>query len=233
MRKARTTGAVDERLSLFLVIVVTSVVGVSALVVSTSDRVQMRRRFGKFKPKRLAQLPENSRAKIVGTVAYTPQTLRSPLTDRQCVCYQIIAEGVTGRVLNEFFAVPFFVDDGTGRALVDPAGGEVRVHKTYDRQVPRYMQASDGEQRFVRRYVAEGGPMMASGFRYREGVIQAGDWVEVIGAGVHEPDPEAVRVERGYRDLPTMRLRLIHTVNNRLLVRHAPKGAPIPGDPAA
>lgn len=195
--------------------------GITGLLVYSSDRVQLRLRFRKFKVADLAKLPENHRAKIVGTVVYTPQTLRSPLTGRQCVCYQIIADTYGGGVANEFFAVPFLVDDGTGRALVDPARGLVRVLESYDHRVPLDDAGTEAEQAFLERYRLSSSAG-AAGFRFREGIIQAGDRVEVIGAGVHEPDPEAVGVERGYRDLPSMRMRLIHSARNPLLVRHAP-----------
>lgn len=204
-----------------LILTLGTVGGIAGVLVYSSDRVQMRLRFREFKVADLAKLPENRRAKIVGTVVNAPHTLLSPLTRRQCVCYQIIADTYGGQVIHEFYAVPFFVDDGTGRALVDPARGVVRVIKSHERRLTLDETGTENEREFLARYGL--GEIHPGGYRFREGIIEAGDVVEVIGAGVHEPDPEAVGTERGYRDLPTMRLRLMHSARNPLLIRHAPE----------
>lgn len=120
------------------------------------------------------------------------ESLASPLTERRCVYYRYLVEewkrstvaipgmGIGGGGLwhvsdRDEAITEFYVDDGTGRALVEPAGAEVDFDATSGpRPVP-----------------------MPEGRRASELLIEPGDWVEVLG--VLDEVEDVFDGERGYR----------------------------------
>ena len=66
--------------------------------------------------------------KVVG-----PYTLISPLSELDCFYYHAVARGCSGdderntEVREETLYTPFFLDDGTGRMMVDPRGAEMAL----------------------------------------------------------------------------------------------------------
>src|SRR5690606_11120435 len=82
----------------------------------------------------IAELREGRTGRVVGRVG-DGETLSAPFTGRSCVFYEATVEeyrssGMTGswrQVVREAVGVPFVLDDGTGRAIVDPRGVRVAV----------------------------------------------------------------------------------------------------------
>ncbi|KAB2895972.1 MAG: hypothetical protein F9K40_15370 [Kofleriaceae bacterium] len=140
--------------------------------------------------------------KVVGTVvACEGAPLVAPLTGRRCVAFDAAifqyvlephptfdAELYTGGQLltRSLRAVPFFVEDATGRALVDPRGAFVRL--TLDHE-----QGGPG-QRIDRLVVADHAFLPRSrpneDKRYVEGVLEIGELVLVSGF-VQKPEASA------------------------------------------
>jgi hypothetical protein len=144
--------------------------------------------------------------------------IESPLTAQRCVYYRFLIEewrrasaplqafgpGMGGlwhpTQIDEAIA-EFYVDDGTGRALVDPVGAMVETAaKLHPEPVdmPTFQRASE-----VR--------------------IEPGDWVEV--RGVVDEIEDTLDGERGYRDLPT-RMALRAESGGRILIRLVGKKDP-------
>ena len=113
--------------------------------------------------------------KIVG-----PYTLISPLTATECYMYTACllgAEESDGKQVGtaiEQLAVPFYVEDDTGRLLVDPRGAELQVEGSI---VESSAVMSDGMQRFLGRHV---GPLATSG-RVMECCVKPNDVLFVLG----------------------------------------------------
>lgn len=72
---------------------------------------------------------------IVGEAVPTGETLQSPFSDHECVYYRYEIEEYrrTGKrhawvtVMQRSLGVPFFLQDDTGRVLIDPTGAEVDI----------------------------------------------------------------------------------------------------------
>ncbi len=75
----------------------------------------------------------------VSGLATGPYTIIAPLTGRQCYLHRTVAwewrrEGKNSqwvKVAEETQHVPFFLDDNTGRVLVDPLGAEMDIHRDF------------------------------------------------------------------------------------------------------
>ena len=71
---------------------------------------------------------------LCGTVV-GPYTLISPLSETDCFYYQAIVRGSAGeekKPREEVLYAPFFLDDGTGRVMVDPRGAEIELRPSVD-----------------------------------------------------------------------------------------------------
>ena len=119
--------------------------------------------------------------KFVGTAA-GPYTLLAPLSESECFYYRASVEG--GEDLNgepregatECLFTPFFVEDESGRVLIDPRGAQIDLPADYDVQVAG-SELDDCVERFLSRH-----GLLEMGARgLRESTIKAGDPLFVMG----------------------------------------------------
>jgi len=142
--------------------------------------------------------------KVLGR-ASGPYTLLSPLAQVDCLYYRAVAwsgqraeseEPRESRAVESIF-VPFFVEDETGRLMIDPRGVELDLPREYDETISGNSM-SECARRFLRRHglSAEGETTVA------EYAIKPGDPLLVLGT-LGEPDslvaylsPEAADLQR-------------------------------------
>jgi E3 ubiquitin ligase len=75
-------------------------------------------------------------------LAIGPYTMVSPITERPCYYYRTVAwewkrQGRSSqwvKVAAECMHVPFFLDDNTGKVLVDPRGAELDLHRDFQQE---------------------------------------------------------------------------------------------------
>ena len=116
--------------------------------------------------------------------------------------------------------LPFLIDDGTGRALIEPTDAHVSL--VADVTLGDDVNLADPSDR-ARMFLARHG--VSSGIkrlRFEEGIIEPGEVVAVAGAGMREPDPDGAASMTGYRDLPATRLRLSATPRAPLYISDRP-----------
>ncbi|MDB4961491.1 MAG: hypothetical protein JWP01_1490 [Myxococcales bacterium] len=183
---------------------------------------RFRRRINRQRLWRLSQLPEGTYGRIVGRAHPIGEPLISPMTGRRCVYYEVVVEGKGLQpkpakmtiVAHEVKAMPFLLVDGTGRAVIDPAGADLLVD--FD---ARSGFGSAGQivtpahqELFARHGRTVLGGMYGTDLRYRESVIEIEDMITVLGVGTREPDPEATG--HGSRS----RFRFTHTAKRPLMI---------------
>lgn len=99
---------------------------------------------------------------ISGVVRAADRTLRSPLTDRECVIYRYkVEEWDTddlewGTLASHTECAPFLIDDGTGEALVDPDGAELRLRVDNEYRVEGHEKNSPPVRHFLEKGAAGG-----------------------------------------------------------------------------
>jgi E3 Ubiquitin ligase len=202
--------------------------GVGVLVVAgaamLSPERRLRRALARAQQATVADAPEGVPVCLVGVVA-ADELLEAPLSRRACVYYELEILAVTGpsrmpsRRLDtrrperarEQRAIGFALDDGTGRALVDPKGARVTVR-------PSARDMSEGSPDEPMRSLLRQHGMRSRQNLFRERVLVPGQRVMIRGVAVREPDPEGAARATGYRgDSPT-RLRLAGTPKAPLLI---------------
>ncbi|MCP4445970.1 MAG: hypothetical protein GY811_11585 [Myxococcales bacterium] len=188
-----------------------------------------RRLFRRTRSTAIRSFEDGKTGKIVGRLSYLGEPLRSPLTGRPCAFYEIIVEeyknhlGLTSggwqRVIRDAQGQDFLIDDGTGRAIVDPTDPEVVI--TIDAQTSSGMtdDPTVREMDFLKSHGFVGkGWVFNKTLRYREGILESGESVAVMGRGTLEPDPDGANGVTGYRDGPPMRVRLRSSSKRPLLI---------------
>ena len=115
---------------------------------------------------------------LSGTVV-GPYTLISPLSETDCFYYHAIARGSAGeekKPRQEVLYAPFFVDDGTGRVMVDPRGAETELRPTVDDEY----SPSSGDA-FTRHFLVRHGISSQFPASLKEFCIRAGDRLYILG----------------------------------------------------
>ena len=178
----------------------------------------------------LRELPEATRARVVGAAQPLDQTLEAPLTGRSCMYYVVTVEKhhSTGRssywrqIIKEEAGVPFLLDDSTGRAIVDPRNARVALDVDGKGDSGTFDEPSARESAFLQRHGTSGqGWMFNKRLRYREAIIEVGEQIAILGEGVREPDPNAPPADAYRGDQPT-RVRLTSSSRFPLLISDAP-----------
>lgn len=165
-----------------------------------------------------AALETGATGRLAGVVT-ADALLKAPLTGRACVGYVARVEEWSGgrrahwiERIHEVRGVPFTIDDGTGRALIDPAASTMLLQMDATTRSGRFDDATPVEEAFLARHeVRSTGWFLNRTLRYTEGVIEPGERVAVIGRGEREADVDgphgalATRVRlRGTADEPVL-----------------------------
>ncbi len=125
---------------------------------------------------------------VSGTVV-GPYTLISPLSESDCFYYHAIAHSSSGEeksTKEEILYVPFFLDDGTGRVLVDPRGAETELRPSVDDEY----SPSSGDA-FTRHFLVRHGLSTEYPTDLEEYCIRAGDHLFVLGTLRDNPGLES------------------------------------------
>ena len=125
---------------------------------------------------------------VSGTVV-GPYTLIAPLSQTDCFYYHAIARGSSGEEKNpkeEILYVPFFLDDGTGRVMVDPRGAETDLRPSVDDEY----SSSTGDA-FTRHFLVRHGISSEYTAHLEEYCIRAGDRLYVLGTLRENPGLES------------------------------------------
>lgn len=171
----------------------------------------IRRALRKARRCDIGSAPEASFTKLVGALSFAEEPLIAPLTGRRCAYYEAIVEELRGgrnsrwvRVIHEVGRRDFYLDDGTGRALVRTSGAEVVVTRDSHQRSGTFRDATPELESFLRKHGRESTGVLGfnKSLRYREGVLEEGEHVAVCGVGRRAPDPWGQ--PGGYREQPTM-----------------------------
>jgi hypothetical protein len=152
---------------------------------------RVRRRHRRAKPIAIGDLPENQLGLITGEVTATDALVVAPLTGRACVYYAVIVQHHHDRrwevIVDERRGTGFALTDRTGRAVIEPSNAQLAL--CFDRsESAGWLDRTTREQEAIlaRHGVTRGGGLLDKKLRFREAVIEVGDRISVIGAGIRE-----------------------------------------------
>ncbi len=139
----------------------------------------------------IASVEDGAEVRVRGAVRKHRRTLRAPLTDRECVHYRVRLDEGLGRsgrqfrrrvIENDVQTVDFYIEDESGRAVVEVVHASVGTAMDYDGRPEPGRKPSARVKALVRRHgfdMADVG--WVADWSCIEGVLADGDRVEVIG----------------------------------------------------
>lgn len=172
-------------------------------------------------------------ARVTGRLGYAGEPLVAPLTGRRCAYYEVWVEqpgpgGSRRTILHQTAGQDFCLRDDTGKALVEIDGALFAVVKdAHTRSGTGADKGAHLEAMLARHQAKPASSMYHDELRYREGVLEEGEHVSVLGKATWEPDPEPGAESRdgGYRE-PPMRLVFSSPGAFKLLVSDDPAALP-------
>lgn len=145
----------------------------------------------------------------VSGLATGPYTVPAPITGNPCFLYQVTAwrqreDGKTHewkKVAEETLHVPFFLDDSTGKLLVNPNGAELDLHRDFCQKYDQtwFSRVPDRAITFLARH---GITLDGDHFRIEEWTVQPQNPLFIVGtlaenSGVEaSPFPNAIDEKR-------------------------------------
>jgi hypothetical protein len=119
-----------------------------------------------------------------------PQTISSAITGEPCFYYRAQAwqwddsanDKKWEQVLDESLSVPFFLEDSTGRVLVNPQGADLDVHRNFSDEIQNsHFGPGSIIPEHIRKFVAQRGLLAGDKIRLEERIIKPGFPLFVFG----------------------------------------------------
>jgi len=140
-----------------------------------------------------------------------PKTLTAPVTAAPCYYYRVQAwrwqesgnKHEWKRVLDESLCVPFFLEDGSGRMLIDPQGAEMDVHRSFFDEIGSSFRSGSGlHYENARSFLVKRGLVSYEKIKIEERIIQPGFPLFVFGTLGENPsrgswDPQPHHADGG------------------------------------
>ncbi len=144
----------------------------------------------------------------ISGLAVGPYTMIAPITARPCYYYRTVAwewkrQGKNNqwvKVAGECMHLPFFLDDNTGRVLVDPRGAELDLHRDFREEFNTSFFSRDETPANVNSFLARHGVATSNRIKIEEccikpknalfilGTLGDNDGIEVKAEAVSDPD---------------------------------------------
>lgn len=132
----------------------------------------------------------------VSGAATGPRTIPAGITGAPCYYYCATAwelrqsgnNSQWKKVAEETLYVPFFVDDSTGRLLVDPQGADLDVHRTFRDEFSKSLFGSNMFPENVMQFLLRNGVGASGNIRLEEHCVEPGYPLFVLGTLTENPD---------------------------------------------
>lgn len=193
-----------------------------------SDRAKTLRAMRAAPRRAIAEVADGEVARLVGRVV-PRTTLVAPLTGRPCTYWRVEIDRLVQRRRSTRWqrlgtaaeGATFALDDAGGRAIVDPRAAQLVVVLDTTTRSGTFDDATPIEEALLARLgEASRGVVFNHTVRYREGVLEAGEQIAVVGRCQREVDPDSPG--GGFRDVVATRVQVGATETGDLLITDDP-----------
>lgn len=192
----------------------------------------LRRRLRAAAPAAISELREGLHCRISGIVrSFEQGALDAPLCGLPCVAYLLevvedeVSTGTAGMerdlVVYDRRAVPFVLEDGDHRAVIDPEFAQILLPSDHELKATSPLELSPRARAVLAHYQPRRTWDRTTRIWFRESIVEVGDRIAVAGVGRREADPHGT-AERGYREQIQQRLRFVGTATLPLLIGSDP-----------
>ena len=161
-----------------------------------SKKATVIRKLKKAPLKKISGFTNGETARIAGKVQCTGEPLTAPLSGRKCACFSVLVEQKVSsgksshwkKLIGEEVAGEFVVRDGNSYARVDFS--HVTSYIVLDRNYSSgfFQDATEELTRYLHRHGVESENYFGWNrtIRYREGILEEGEMIAVVGKGTWE-----------------------------------------------
>ncbi|HEY6371250.1 MAG TPA: hypothetical protein VIX37_11780 [Candidatus Sulfotelmatobacter sp.] len=137
----------------------------------------------------------------VSGLAVGPYTMVAPITGRNCYYYRTLiwewkASGrdkTWVKIAGECMHLPFFIDDNTGRLLVDPRGADLDLHGDFEQEFSdSFFSTNDPVPDTVRSFLARHGIVTNNKIKVEEFCIKPKNSLFILGTLSDNPGVEVI-----------------------------------------
>jgi len=176
---------------------------------------------------RIGDAKDGARVRLVARVSsHGDERLAAPLSGRACVAFRVhVEERVRGRksshwrtMIDERESVDFVLEDPSGRAIVRARGAKLLIDLDHRQGSGTFHDATPALESYLARHGQQSTGLLGFNrpMRYREGALDIGETVSVVGVARWEDDPGASIEPVGFRDASRRK---------RLVIEPGPDGA--------
>lgn len=135
----------------------------------------------------------------ISGLAVGPYTMVAPITERECYYFRTLVwewkqSGKNKqwvKVAGECMHIPFFVDDNTGRMLIDPRGADLDLHRDFEQEFSdSFFTTKEPVPNNVRAFLARHGVMTNNKIKVEEFCIKPKNCLFVLGTLTDNPGIE-------------------------------------------
>lgn len=152
----------------------------------------------------------------ISGLAVGPYTMIAPITARSCYYYRTLVwewkqsgkNKAWVKVAGECMHLPFFVDDNTGRVLVDPRGADLDLHRDFEQEFcDSFFTTKDPAPDTVRSFLARHGIVTNNKIKVEEYCIKPKNSLFILGSLGDNPglevSPQPVRDTEAINSIST------------------------------
>lgn len=174
-------------------IVFAVIIGLIAVLILFSKKAIVRRALRSAPYKRIHEVQNGEKARIMGRIVYAGQVLQSPLSKRQCAAYHVEVQELrrSGKsstwvtVINDEKRGDIVIHDGMGNALVDAHAVQTLMVQDANFSSGTFNAASPELEEYLRLHGRESTGFLGfnKSLRYREGILEQNELVAAVGVG--------------------------------------------------
>jgi len=187
-----------------------AVIGLILSKMYMSPRQVAKRALGAVQLVPIARASEGSLVKVTGRLSIVGEPLRAPLSGRECAAWHVEVDqhessgdggGSWKNIIWETSAGTFLFQDSTGRAIVNALGARLVLVLDAHFKSGTFNDARPQLEAYLTSHGHESTGFLGfnKAIRYREGALEAGEEVTVLGQAHWEPDPDPHAPSQGYR----------------------------------
>lgn len=174
------------------IIAIVFVVGLIVLAIVFSKKARVRRALNKAPYKRIHEVQNGEKARVVGKIVYAGKVLTSPLTRRHCAAFHVEVQeyrqhGKSGSwvtVINDEQKGDIVIHDGMGNAHVDLVVQSLMVQDA-NFSSGTFNDATPELKEYLRFHGRDSTGLLGFNkqIRYKEGILEQGEVVAAVGVG--------------------------------------------------
>lgn len=177
----------------FAIIAIVFVVGLIVYGIIFSKKAIIRRALKNAPYKRIHEVQNGEKARVVGRVVYAGQVLQSPLSKRHCVAYHVEVQELrrSGKsstwvtVINDEKRGDIVIHDGMGNALLDGQSVQTLMVQDANYNSGTFNDASPELEEYLRMHGRQSTGLLGfnKSIRYKEGILEQNELVAAVGVG--------------------------------------------------